>query len=73
MESKAALVQTLAADIDNAQKKTNECMADLQAFTSDTGVYNEATGTTRQNSLLHPVCVCARARACVCMSLFSLD
>merc|ERR1719353_227202 len=44
MESRAALVQTLKADIDNAQKKTKECMEVLEKFTGETGVYNEATG-----------------------------
>ena len=33
MESRAALVQTLKADIDNAQKKTKECMEALEKFT----------------------------------------
>ncbi len=33
MESRAALVQTLKADIDNAQKKTKECMEVLEKFT----------------------------------------
>ena len=44
MESRAALVQTLKADIDNAQKKTKECMTALEEFTGETGVYNHETG-----------------------------
>merc|ERR1712094_121300 len=44
MESRAALVQTLKADIDNAQKKTKECMEVLEKFTGETGVYNAGTG-----------------------------
>jgi K(+)-stimulated pyrophosphate-energized sodium pump len=46
-ESRAALVQTLHADIDNAQKKTKECMGALEKFVDDvefTGVYNKETG-----------------------------
>jgi K(+)-stimulated pyrophosphate-energized sodium pump len=44
MESRAALVQTLHADIDNAQKKTKECMTALEKFTGESGVYNHETG-----------------------------
>ena len=44
MESRAALVQTLRADINNAQKKTKECMKKLEDFTGETGVYNFETG-----------------------------
>ena len=43
MESRAALVQTLKADIDNAQKKTAECMTELEQFTGDKA-YDFTTG-----------------------------
>jgi K(+)-stimulated pyrophosphate-energized sodium pump len=43
-ESRAALVQTLHADIDNAQKKTKECMEKLEDFCEEPGVYNYETG-----------------------------